>query len=666
MGTVFGTTHRIFAREDMPFVSPQLVTERVAKYKPLLESAVNKDVLIFLEKKTNWSRHGNCRIIIQSPQPKDQHPLKDKDRVKAIIANSADEGDLLENEWGYVLQELPSLLPKDRNDPNDLFNWLVDHFKNLTTNDKPEKFDINASKSRLVTHQSANSMPFVKTPTQPETPHSAGSPAGTPSQTVLEEKQSPSLPSINLSSPALVATQQSASQSTSKNAPKVLDESTDEEEEDLPQSSLINNLNPETVIKNKIQHLTPRNLLVGIFINFAIVLLHEWVPHVVVCSLLIVVNVILLECWIWFKEGQQILQLRNSLKKKPKIPSAKTRNAADKVAFSDQVKSRELPIEKEAKSETIDDKEAEDENEAEAPKEKRRETMANLAQKLVPGETLAKIGSEKHESEVKNYGEWTWVSGDTVAVRDGPDYANNRKKSPSEDPIYDTVGVDVYSISKKVWHIGRWFDLDVLDPNNPDKQDFYDGLPRFIILNVLCPGYAPSMFAPVTDGEGFMTVIWLRISEKTRQRIASGQWSSGMKILKRFIEESPLDAEMRGRLKVIARATNIDELNFGRVVGGLVSRYNGTPFLIHDKEAEFFKGDNYFEFDVDMHTFSSLTRNAFYHLKGLLKSIRAHFAFVIEGRSDDELPEQLVSITEVFNVQNLVAPELPVDLSADE
>lgn len=535
------------------------------------------------------------------------------------MAVSAEDGDLLENEWTYVLKELPQMIsqvPFSTWDPSEKFNWLVAHFYVLYTKEKIDAHDV----MDLNEHKIHFSPPRSKT---------------------LLTKPSGTHPNVDELSPTSVPKQHKVHQSSATEIHQT-EEQHFEDDHDIIFTS------PPLNFNQKISLLNPTTISSGLLANLAVVILHEFLPLPTLSALVIIINVMFFEYWIWFKEASskpQFAQIKETRKKRSQV------TYANKHIDSTST----LP----SPNKTIGDLTVDVEKEV-SPTPKRRETVAQVSKKIVPGTTLVKIGSDRHEKGEKNWGEWTWVSGDSVLVRDGPDYATNRKKSPSAEALYETAAVDVYAIPKKVWQIGRFFDLNSL--GGESKEGWINGLPEYIIFNVLCPGYAPGVFAPVTDGEGFITTIFLKMTSRTRQLLENKQESPAINLLRRFVEESELSSDMRGRLKVIARVSNLEELDFNRVVGGFVQRYNATPFLVRDKEAEYFKGDNYFEIDVDMHLFSNLTRNAFFHLKHILQLMRAHFAFVIEGRSDDELPEQLVSITEVFNVQNLSAPALPIDV----
>ncbi len=228
--------------------------------------------------------------------------------------------------------------------------------------------------------------------------------------------------------------------------------------------------------------------------------------------------------------------------------------------------------------------------------------------------------------------------------------------------------MDVFRIPKKTWHVARSFDLGKLPGGTVlDAKDQGEGiLPEILVINVLCPMYAPGIFYSVNDGKGFMTTFFFRLGEKAKRRIAEKKPSSAIKLLRRFMDQAPSCAEMRGRLKGIVRAANMDELPLNPIISGLAHRYNGTPFLIHEHEARYFAGANYFEMDIDLHNWSLITRNAFYQLSGILDKIRGHYAFVVEAREEEEMPEQLCCVTQIYAMDGINAPEFPyIDTSVN-
>jgi hypothetical protein len=251
-------------------------------------------------------------------------------------------------------------------------------------------------------------------------------------------------------------------------------------------------------------------------------------------------------------------------------------------------------------------------------------------------------------------GQWDAVDGTQFNVRMGPDYSSTKLKAPSAPTLYETFAVDIFRTSKKAFHIARAFELEEI------KQELVSTLPSVIIVNILCPIYAPPMFSSQTDGEGFSMVIFCRLTECTRKIISAGETSPAIQLLERFVSQDA-DVEMRSRFKCIPKALNTDELNLGRILSSLIKSYNATPFLTAcGQQVHYFLGQNYFEIDLDIHRFSSLARNGFFHVKHMIPKIEADFTFLVEGRSNEELPEQLLGGFKAFGIKYFNSEELDV------
>ena len=317
-----------------------------------------------------------------------------------------------------------------------------------------------------------------------------------------------------------------------------------------------------------------------------------------------------------------------------------------------------------------------------------RRSVTISAEKILPGKTLVYMSTEgktaltEEEGErLAKFGEWSRIDASSFIVRQGPDYSVNKMKAPSEECLYETVCIDIYSSKNKLKHVARYFDLSALEtphagsasvvsgsstisPQSPasagssgalkvevkDEMEMKEGFPKYVVVHIVCPLYAPGVLSQVTDGEGFSMIVFLRLTEKTKNVLKTGTKTPAMELFQKFVESED-DIKMRSRFKCIPKALNPDECNLGRVLKSLMDSYNSTPFLTAaGQHVEYYSGKDYFEIDIDIHRFSSLARNGFFHLKHIFQSIKADFSFLIEGRTNDELPEQLLGGFRVYQV----------------
>jgi hypothetical protein len=60
------------------------------------------------------------------------------------------------------------------------------------------------------------------------------------------------------------------------------------------------------------------------------------------------------------------------------------------------------------------------------------------------------------------------------------------------------------------------------------------------------------------------------------------------------------------------------------------------------KSAVLSRGDDYLEIDMNIFRFSYVCKKGLQHLMGRIPDFHLHLSMTLEGRSDDELPEQVV------------------------
>jgi hypothetical protein len=310
---------------------------------------------------------------------------------------------------------------------------------------------------------------------------------------------------------------------------------------------------------------------------------------------------------------------------------------------------------------------------------------------IPPGQTVVNTDLSSVDEEKRAlYGEWKQFPSSDINVRIGPDYPINRFKAPSDEPIYETMFVDVYGSDKKLFHVGKQFDLALMGKAEPigeletktpensvsasNTSEMFS-LPDYLVFTVNCPLYAPSFLGNQDDGENFSVIFFARLSAAARSKIESQNPSPALELVRRFIDNP--DPSFRSRLKGIGQVRNMSELSWGRVLGGLIQKYNSTPFLIRTKgdlrydEHRVYSGKgkslvtgaefSYWEIDVDLHHFGSVCRNGFFYMKDILRKIRCQFGFVLEGQTNDELPEQLLVTAEMFGVENIRAVRYPLN-----
>lgn len=119
--------------------------------------------------------------------------------------------------------------------------------------------------------------------------------------------------------------------------------------------------------------------------------------------------------------------------------------------------------------------------------------------------------------------------------------------------------------------------------------------------------------------------------------------------------------DIRQRFKVITRVVNVEEAQFGRAATPLIRKYNGTPFLAKTTTS-FYRGEGYFEVDIDVHRFSYLARVGLAGVAEQMKGLVLDYAFVIQGNLDEELPEQVLGSARLCKIDLAQSPAFPAKL----
>lgn len=310
--------------------------------------------------------------------------------------------------------------------------------------------------------------------------------------------------------------------------------------------------------------------------------------------------------------------------------------------------------------------------------------------KLIPGKSLHRLPDNVSITDASNA--WTTLDATTFNVRKGPNYAQNKQKAKSNPSLFDLQAVDFYATSHKVHNIAQYVQLpgshndDQKSPHQCDKSDcsVIPYLPPTFVVHWLIPGYGvenPVWGKKIDDGNGHSLVLYYTLSEASKQMLTSActhhdhtddkheytcwcqpdesKLSPALQLLHRYVNDED-NHELRKRFKSICRLVNVDDVGLGGMAAKLVHQYNGTPFLIRTTST-FYSGDHmsYFEIDVDTHRFSYPARLGLSGIREHIKQVISDFAFLIEGQTDNELPEQILSAVRLIKLDFQQAVQLP-------
>lgn len=261
---------------------------------------------------------------------------------------------------------------------------------------------------------------------------------------------------------------------------------------------------------------------------------------------------------------------------------------------------------------------------------------------LTAAKSLTKVPKNRNFDELSGKNTWSECNAETFSCRVGPNYQWTGTKEPSAESLYECVGVDWIKSEYRVDDIPS--KIKIPDTFGEGKSDDnISGLPPLLAVNIQVPAdNALALFAECTDGAGFSLVFYFKITQQTMEYAKDLSTAPpAVRLLAQYCKEAPeVDAdpnsEWRGRFKAIIRCENIEIFNFPPLITG----YNAKPVLIK-QTGTLTRGESnsYIIMDINGHRFNNFSKGALQQIMKSFDDIISSFAFCIESKTDEEMPE---------------------------
>jgi hypothetical protein len=237
-------------------------------------------------------------------------------------------------------------------------------------------------------------------------------------------------------------------------------------------------------------------------------------------------------------------------------------------------------------------------------------------------------------------------------------------KVNSAPGIYAAVAADAFTSPLKIDHIMRRLRLP--EPSSiggparppPGAPALAAVLPRFFVVNIQVPSYEPALWGGRVNGPGLNIVL---VHELVQHGARASPQAHGLlpRFFRNEVEES--GEASRERLTYIPRISNLEqvaiEAGMSRAEKGFMQTYDGKPVMTRPQH-RFYRGPGYLEVDVDIGS-SSVANSVTRFVMAYLRTLVIDLAFLVESKSEAELPERVLGAIRVCHLDPDLADQAP-------
>lgn len=270
--------------------------------------------------------------------------------------------------------------------------------------------------------------------------------------------------------------------------------------------------------------------------------------------------------------------------------------------------------------------------------------------KFVLGTSMAKtemLASGKASATPQS---WATTRAQHFQIR-SVEYKKTKRKEASQAALFDFLGADlVRTTDGKVDLISQRLELPPAFATD-----------KVFIINAQLPSYGPSVWGdPVCDGPGFSLVLCWRIPPDVCDQLQAEDppTTHALRLFKRF-QHAANDTTLTDRFKVIAQVMNHDECGLTGLAKKLLASHNATPVLTRPQHRIYHFNEGSTEIVVDIHAFSYMARRGIHMLLDKCSKLVIDVACVLQGETEDELPERILGCCRLDCVDVAKAMDLP-------
>eukprot|EP00405_Crypthecodinium_cohnii_P017165 CAMPEP_0206458276 /NCGR_PEP_ID=MMETSP0324_2-20121206/23469_1 /ASSEMBLY_ACC=CAM_ASM_000836 /TAXON_ID=2866 /ORGANISM="Crypthecodinium cohnii, Strain Seligo" /LENGTH=335 /DNA_ID=CAMNT_0053929575 /DNA_START=534 /DNA_END=1542 /DNA_ORIENTATION=- len=238
-------------------------------------------------------------------------------------------------------------------------------------------------------------------------------------------------------------------------------------------------------------------------------------------------------------------------------------------------------------------------------------------------------------------------------------YKQTKEKVPSEVALYDCVGMDMIRDHQPIVDVMSKLPTDAEGrrklPASPAGAPTWDpswGVPRVVIINCLLPYKAGYLMAAHPEDDGGLSVCnYFVLSKRESEILANNQASPALSLWKRFVANGQSSKDGTP-LKVLGRIEDLARYE----VPESFHRFNNKPVLLTKSSRVITTHlPEVLEIDYDVRSWVYPARSALASYHHRAAEAELEVGYLIEGKSDDELPEQILGCCTLYDMDILQA-----------
>jgi len=242
-------------------------------------------------------------------------------------------------------------------------------------------------------------------------------------------------------------------------------------------------------------------------------------------------------------------------------------------------------------------------------------------------------------------------------------YKQTREKVPSEFALYECVGMDMVRDKRRIDSLMDRLPpasagedgtaggglAEALPPNPAGAAEWSEswGVPRVLIVNCQLPYKAGRLIGAHPEDDGGLSVVsYFVLSRQSSELLSRGSTTPAMRLWRRFVEEGVSTKEGIS-LKVVGRVEDLEKYEVPESFG----RFNNKPVLL-TKSATVLSHrlPEVLEVDYDVRGWVFLARSTLANYHHRARDAELEIGYLVEGKADDELPEQILGCCKLNNM----------------